>query len=55
VITVIGGALAGSLLALELAAPGRSVRLIESGEGDTATALSHGLIPLGGDGPWRSP
>jgi len=52
--SAIDSPLALSLLALELAAPGRSIRLIESGEGDTATALSHGLIPLG-DGPWRSP
>ena len=39
-ITVIGGGLAGSLLALELASLGRSVTLIEAADGDTATALS---------------
>lgn len=53
-ITVIGGGLAGSLLALELAALAHSVRLIDAGDGDSATALSYGLIPPGGDGgAWR--
>lgn len=53
-ITVIGGGLAGSLLALELAAPAQSVRLIDAADGDTATALSYGLIPPGGGGAaWR--
>jgi len=54
VITVIGGGLAGSLLALELAALGQAVRLIDAGDGNSATALSYGLIPPGGDGgAWR--
>lgn len=53
-ITVIGGGLAGSLLALELAALGHAVRLIEAAGDDHATALSYGLIPPGGGGPWRS-
>lgn len=53
-ISVIGGGLAGSLLALELASLGRSVQLIDAGNDDTATALSYGLIPPGGAGPWRS-
>lgn len=53
-ITVIGGGLAGSLVALELAALGNGVSLIESTEADHATALSYGLIPPGGGGPWRS-
>jgi len=54
VITVIGGGLAGSLLALELAALGCSVSLIDAAERDHATALSYGLIPPGGGHPWRS-
>lgn len=53
-VTVIGGGLAGSLLALELASLGQAVTLIDAGEDDTATALSYGLIPPGGDGgAWR--
>lgn len=53
-ITVIGGGLAGSLLALELAALGQPVTLIDAGDSDSATALSYGLIPPGGDGGlWR--
>lgn len=53
-ITVIGGGLAGSLLALELASLGRRVSLIDPAEPDHATALSYGLIPPGGGGSWRS-
>lgn len=53
-ITVIGGGLAGSLLALELAALGRSVTLLDAGDGDTATALSYGLIRPGAGSFWRS-
>lgn len=53
-ITVIGGGLAGSLLALELAALGRSVTLLDAGDGDTATALSYGLIRPGAGPYWRS-
>lgn len=53
-ITVIGGGLAGSLLALELALLGRSVTLIEAADGESATALSYGLIPPGGGRIWRS-
>lgn len=52
-ITVIGGGLAGSLLALELASLKTSVRLIEAGETDSATSLSYGLIPPGGGQAWR--
>ena len=53
-ITVIGGGLAGSLVALELAALGRGVSLIDAAADDSATALSYGLIPPGGGGPWQS-
>lgn len=52
-ITVIGGGLAGSLLAVELAALGEAVTLIDASDADSATALSYGLIPPGGGGPWR--
>lgn len=53
-ISVIGGGLAGSLVALELAALGDAVRLVEAADGDHATALSYGLIRPGGGGPWQS-
>lgn len=53
-ITVIGAGLAGSLLALELASLGRSVTLLDAGGGDTATALSYGLIRPGAGPFWRS-
>jgi len=45
-ITVIGDGLAGSVLALTLAAQGAAVRLIGSAQ-DTATALSYGAVAAG--------
>lgn len=42
---VIGGGLAGSLLALALRERGLAVTLLDPGSGDTATALSYGVIP----------
>jgi len=42
-LTVIGGGLAGSVLALELAERGLAVTLVDGGEA-TATALSYGGV-----------
>jgi glycine/D-amino acid oxidase-like deaminating enzyme len=55
VITVVGAGLAGSVLALELAALGRPVRLIDPGSGatHTATALSYGLLPPQAGRSWQ--
>jgi glycine/D-amino acid oxidase-like deaminating enzyme len=55
VITVVGAGLAGSVLALELAALGQSVSLIDPGSGATpnATALSYGLLPPQAGSAWR--
>lgn len=51
---MIGAGLAGSLVALQLAALGEAVTLIDAGDDATATALSYGLIPPGSDGgAWR--
>jgi glycine/D-amino acid oxidase-like deaminating enzyme len=52
-ITVVGGGLAGSLLALALAERGQAVTLVDGGEGPGATALSYGLLPRGAAGTWR--
>jgi glycine/D-amino acid oxidase-like deaminating enzyme len=52
-ITVIGAGLVGSLLALELAERGLAVNLLDSGSGDTATALSYGLLPPGAAAGWK--
>ncbi len=42
---VIGGGLAGSLLALALRERGLAVTLLDPGSGETATELSYGVIP----------
>jgi hypothetical protein len=41
------------MLALELAALGRRVRLIDPGSGTNATALSYGLLPPQAGSPWQ--
>ena len=53
-ITVVGGGLAGSLLALELASRERPVTLVDAGDAETATALSYGLLLPGALAIWRS-
>ncbi|MEI8250596.1 MAG: FAD-dependent oxidoreductase [Synechococcus sp. ELA057] len=53
-ITVVGGGLAGSLLALELAARHRPITLVEAGGEESATALSYGLLLPGALGIWRA-
>ncbi|MFN9570314.1 MAG: FAD-dependent oxidoreductase [Cyanobacteriota bacterium] len=53
-ITVIGDGLAGTVLALSLAARGASVRLIGAGDDAMATGLSYGALPRGRpSGAWR--
>ncbi|WP_443082017.1 FAD-dependent oxidoreductase, partial [Synechococcus sp. BA-132 BA5] len=42
-LTIVGGGLAGSLLALELVERGLPVTLVDAGE-DSATALSYGGV-----------
>ncbi|MEY4431282.1 MAG: hypothetical protein RLZZ533_1218 [Cyanobacteriota bacterium] len=44
-VLVVGGGLAGALLALELSQRGCAVTLLDAAEADTATALSYGGIP----------
>ncbi|MFQ6537415.1 MULTISPECIES: hypothetical protein [Aphanothece] len=50
-VVVVGGGLAGGLLALELAAMGSPPWLVDAGPVG-ATALSYGLLPLTAIGPW---
>jgi glycine/D-amino acid oxidase-like deaminating enzyme len=50
-VVVVGGGLAGGLLALELAAIGPPPWLVDGGPAG-ATALSYGLLPLTAIGPW---
>lgn len=52
-ITVVGSGLAGSVLALELTARGRPVRLMDPGNGSSATALSYGLLQPQAGRPWQ--
>ncbi len=44
-VLIVGGGLAGALLALELSQRGSAVTLLDAAEADTATALSYGGIP----------
>ena len=52
-VVIVGGGLAGSLLALALAERGRSVTVVDGGPGGRATDLSYGVLQPGGDRPWR--
>ena len=52
-ITVVGAGLAGSLLALDLAARRLAVTLMEAGPAAGATSLSYGLLPWSAGAAWR--
>lgn len=52
-VVIVGGGLAGGLLALALAERGRAVTLVDGGPGERATDLSYGVLQPGGDRAWR--
>lgn len=52
-VVIVGGGLAGSLLALALRERGAGVTLVDGGTAARATAWSYGLLQPGALGPWR--